>query len=137
MSIREPKIGDNAKPTTLEIAQYTDEVIKRNMQNALSPSDKTIMEGANRSLMLHATTGLWIGSTCGALLAFRSRWVAGRRAAQQAMKGGSATPQVPKLYYGGAAGAGAAGKQDGTQTKSRLAFVAKGLGFGMLGAVAG
>ncbi|ORY69155.1 hypothetical protein BCR35DRAFT_308180 [Leucosporidium creatinivorum] len=135
MSIREPSIGGNAKPTTLEIAQFTEEVIKRNMQNALSPQDKTIMEAANKKLMVHATTGLWLGSTCGAILAFRSRWRAGR-AAQQAMKGG-VTPQVPKLYYGGAAGAGPAGQQTGTQTKSRLAFIAKGLGLGMLGALAG
>ncbi|KAM0786629.1 hypothetical protein ACM66B_002081 [Microbotryomycetes sp. NB124-2] len=157
-SPREPTIKGRRVQTPLEVAQFIEEVIKRHMKSALGPEDTALMERANKKLMVHATSGLAIGSMVGTLLVFRGRWSAARRLAQAAGSratttggsgAGTATSASESKFYPSLGATGGAQQQSGgaqggaksfaneTTNRNRLWFMAKGLGFGMLGAMVG
>lgn len=153
-SVRDATINGRPVQSPLQVAEFLEQVVKKQLASALSPEDKAAMERANKKLMIHATTvrsnkaaslrqnadpdltqGLFIGSTLGATLAFRRRWMAGYRAAQA--RSTTATPQgsVPKLFY--PPGTERPTPRGETIGGSKLGFIAKGLGLGMLGALIG
>ena len=140
-SLEEPQItGIPGRPSPIEISKFIESTIRKHMLSALSPEDKAVMEQANRKLTLHATTGLWVGSLAGAVLAFRRRFMAGRAAAQAMKASGKGASGVPRLFYPqqGEAGANAAaGAAAGAAKGARFGFLARGLGLGILGALVG
>ncbi|KAK4049531.1 hypothetical protein OIV83_004028 [Microbotryomycetes sp. JL201] len=149
-SPREPTIRGRRVQTPLEVAQFIEEVIKRHMRSALGPEDTALMERANKKLMVHATTGLAIGSMAGTLFVFRGRWSAAKRvlgiktSATTGTASGGAGASHSKFYPSlGSAGAQQAEAQgantvtSNASNRSRLWFMARGLGAGMLGAMIG
>ncbi|GAA5960857.1 hypothetical protein JCM3765_000845 [Sporobolomyces pararoseus] len=135
----------------VEFMRYTQETLRRRIDEQLSPSDRLIVHSAEDITMRYARAGFWIGTLAGGMLAFRSRIVAGRKAMQQ---GG-----LPRLFYPtkpGQAGkleeelAKNAAKADGAAFKeqvkeksaeqmrrSKAIFFGKAIGYGILGSVVG
>lgn len=131
--------------------RFTQETIRRRVDEQLSPSDRLIAHSAEDITMRYARTGFWIGTLAGGMLAFRSRIAAGRKAMQQ---GG-----MPRLFYPtkpGQAGkleeelAKNAAKADGAAFKeqvkeksaeemrrSKAVFFGKAIGYGILGSFVG
>lgn len=146
-SAREPTIRGRRVESPLQVAQFVEEVIKRQMRSALSPEDTMLMERANKKLLTHATVGLAAGSMCGTLLAFRGRWAASRRMAANGSVAQRGAEPAGKSFYpskavqdGTASAGGASGsaKVSGDMpNRNKLWFIAKGLGFGMAGAMLG
>ncbi|GAA6019096.1 hypothetical protein JCM11491_002845 [Sporobolomyces phaffii] len=135
----------------VELMHFTQDTIRRRIDEQLSPSDRLIAHSAQDITMRYARTGFWIGTLAGGMVAFRSRLVAGRRAMQQG--------RLPRLFFPnkpGAAGkleeelAKNAAKADGAafgeqakeksadeMRRSKAIFFGKAIGYGILGSFAG
>ncbi|KAK4048848.1 hypothetical protein OIO90_005656 [Microbotryomycetes sp. JL221] len=136
-SPREPTIRGRRVESPLQVAQFVDEVLKRHMRSALGPQDTALMERANKRLMTHATVGLTVGSMCGTLLAFRGRWNAARSVVSNATRQSSSTAK--SFYPTLSNNAASSSQQQATEPsrRDRVWFIAKGLGFGIFGALVG
>ncbi|GAA5933496.1 uncharacterized protein JCM15063_001327 [Sporobolomyces koalae] len=143
-----PPIGQK---NPVELMRFTQETIRRRIDEQLSPSDRLIAHSSEDLVMRYARTGFWVGTLAGGMFAFRSRIVAGRRAMRQ---GG-----LPRLFYPtkpGQAGkleeelAKQAANADGNAFKeqikeksademrrSKAIFFGKAIGYGILGSFAG
>ncbi|GAA6063705.1 hypothetical protein JCM10212_004432 [Sporobolomyces blumeae] len=135
----------------VEMIRYTQETIRRRVDEQLSPADRLIAHSAEDLVMRYARFGFWVGTGLGGLVAFRSRLVAGRSAMQRG--------QLPRLFYptkpgqagkleeeaakqaakaeGQSAAGGAKQQSADEMRRSKAVFFGKAVGYGILGSVVG
>ncbi|GAA5907494.1 GRAM and VASt domain-containing protein [Sporobolomyces salmoneus] len=135
----------------VELMRFTQETIRRRIDEQLSPSDRLIAHSAEDITMRYARTGFWIGTLAGGMLAFRSRLIAGRRAMQAGnlprlffpSKPGQAGKLEEELAKNAAKADGAAFKEKIKEKsadeirRSKAVFFGKAIGYGILGSFIG
>ena len=123
--------ADRGEPSLARAEESTDPIAARS----------AALAKASRQLLSHASTGLWIGSTVGAALAFRSRWASALRNLKSAKSPAGAASSIfyPKVGQGleSASKAADAGMSDAAKSGRSVRFILKGLGFGLLGGFVG
>jgi hypothetical protein len=139
-----------SQPNPVELMRFTQETIRRRIDEQLSPSDRLIAHSAEDITMRYARTGFWIGTLAGGMLAFRSRIMAGRKLMQQGgiprlfypTKPGQAGKLEEELAKNAAKAEGAAkekikAKSADEMRRSKAVFFGKAIGYGILGSFVG
>lgn len=130
--------------------RFTQETIRRRVDEQLSPSDRLIAHSSEDLVMRYARTGFWVGTLAGGMFAFRSRLIAGRRAMQQGSlprlfyptKPGQAGKLEEEIAKGAAQAEGAfkekiKEKSADEMRRSKAIFFGKAVGYGILGSFIG
>ncbi|GAA6021652.1 hypothetical protein JCM10207_008098 [Rhodosporidiobolus poonsookiae] len=142
-----PNASHSGNPA--DLARQAQSIIHKSINEELGPSDRLIAQSAEDKLMSHARRGFWLGTFVGGLVAFRSRWMAGRNAlrkgalprlffpsAEQGPGSLKAQLEAAKKAAAEDAKAGAKAAEDNMR-QGKGAFFAKAIGFGILGSVVG